>query len=686
MVKMRNRVRIPGYFWIIAFSLLLISCGGTHLVHIPVVHKTPLEPVAERTLMAWGVNVDITPPPGIPLAGFSSFSCKAKGVRNKIMAHIIYIKPMEGKPVALVQCDLLSGSLLVHHKVGELIADQTDVELSGLVMAGSHTHSAPGNYFGADFYNMNASNKMGFDQKLYEFFSTRIAEGIIEAYKHRKPARIGSGGIEIYGLTANRSFPAYMQNKDLDRTKPIDKFSAINPLMHIIRIDCLDNDGIYKPLAAFVNFSIHPNTNPIDLGGVYNGDVSAYVERLTANRISKRYNLSWEPVYAAANATHADTNPWYGKGVDEDFSDLYRLGNEISEKAFECFTKMDGNLKDNGKIEYSVKELDIFENNTFERITVAKNPKVGWPTLGGAQGRGRQNILSYFPPIAPGCPRIIFTHGEQGHKRPALGPLQYLLNPRKSFPHLLFLQVLRIGDTVIMALPWEITNHLGKRISDEAKKEGELLNWDAKSFIVMSCSNDYWGYVTTPEEYQVQWYEGSSNLYGPHTGDFIKAHMVDMVKRLAKGEASHQLSDKWLFSLKAREYFPKDSGNKKDTVMKRRMHSNPIFYSLKKEEESFWSFKWYDVGPWDIELHSPLVSVEVSKDNTEWKPLLLDGVPVNDSGLDIAITCEKKKTKYKMGLYNVKWYNLPARDGNYYRFVFQPRLNLAVFYSPSFMW
>jgi neutral ceramidase len=35
--------------------------------------------------------------------------------------------------------------------------------------------------------------------------------------------------------------------------------------------------------------------------------------------------------------------------------------------------------------------------------------------------------------------------------------------------------------------------------------------------VICGYANAYSGYVTTPEEYDLQHYEGASTLYGPHT-------------------------------------------------------------------------------------------------------------------------------------------------------------------------
>ncbi len=140
--------------------------------NILIPYQEPLESTEEKTLLAGVSSVDITPPPGMPAAGHSMFSCNCYGVRTKLKARVFYLKPEKDKPVALVQCDLLSGSLLVHHKVARMVAEKTDVDAAGLAICGTHTHSGPGNYFASIMYNNNASNKPGLEVNYLEFLSS----------------------------------------------------------------------------------------------------------------------------------------------------------------------------------------------------------------------------------------------------------------------------------------------------------------------------------------------------------------------------------------------------------------------------------------------------------------------------------------------------------------------------------
>jgi neutral ceramidase len=252
-----------------------------------------------------------------------------------------------------------------------------------------------------------------------------------------------------------------------------------------------------------------------------------------------------------------------------------------------------------------------------------------------------------------------------------LWPFQYVLIPKTNFPHHLFLQVIRIHDFVLLPLPWEVTFQVGKRISKYAKEKGEAAGLDPVTYIVISCSNDYWGYVTTAEEYTLQYYEGASNAFGPNTAKFIKLHMGHMVEALAEGKTGAELPEKWVIKLRARNFYPK----KRVPKGNRYIHKHPVYYQAKKRGEPFWSFQWYDVPSNLIDFHRPLVCIEVLDIDSEvkWKPLCIDGQIVDDSGSDIYIRYLKKRTKKNMELYETRWYNPPKDDGSYYRFVIKSR-------------
>lgn len=645
-------------------------------------YREPLESVISPTLLAGTAKADITPPPGLPMAGFSIFSDDGRGFRSKVMARVFYLKPAIGRPVALVQCDLLSGSVILHHRVAELVAEKTDVEAGGLMISATHTHSAPGNFFGNMFYNNKASNRPGFDDRYFEFLSRQIADAVIRAYETRKPARIATGKTGIKGTARNRSLPAHLHNSNIASldNKP-DEREAVNPYLHLIRIDCLDSDEQYKPLGVFTNFSLHPNTNPSELGSVYHGDIFSYSERKVEWKIKRHYNLPWEATHAAANGSHGDNNPDYPEDRVENFQDLERLGDIIADAVFDLFVSLDDNLKSDVAIQYRARELDLFTDHAIGDIQIADRPVVGLATLAGAQGRGRSTFLSWVPFIAPGWPRWIFTDGQHGHKRHAAGPLQPLIVPKEEFPHILFLQVVQVDDTLLLPLPFEVTYEMGARIEAQALTAGRRAGLQGvRQYVVAGVSNGYFGYVTTPEEYSLQYYEGGSNLYGPNTGNFLAAHMEQLVLGMVVNGSGSSLPSEWVFNMEACSRYPevKKPGGKRASL------GAPTHHPQEGREEAYWSFTFYDVPAHLIEFHRKLTAVEVSDDGGVWEPLAIDGVEIDDSGTELSLIRQDENTAENMATYEVRWYKPCDSNGRLFRFAIYPRGGQGMLYSESF--
>ncbi len=91
------------------------------------------------------------------------------------------------------------------------------------------------------------------------------------------------------------------------------------------------------------------------------------------------------------------------------------------------------------------------------------------------------------------------------------------------------LQMIRIGDFAIAALPGEFTVMAGRRM----RKATEEAAGDHLSKIVMAgLCNAYTHYVTTWEEYQEQRYEAASTIYGPHTLAAYLAKYTELTEAL----------------------------------------------------------------------------------------------------------------------------------------------------------
>jgi hypothetical protein len=82
-------------------------------------------------------------------------------------------------------------------------------------------------------------------------------------------------------------------------------------------------------------------------------------------------------------------------------------------------------------------------------------------------------------------------------------------------PKVLPIQILKIGQLVIAGFPGEITTMAGRQLRYVVLDE--LRGTGVQHLAMATYANDYSQYVTTPDEYRMQYYEGASNLFGPFT-------------------------------------------------------------------------------------------------------------------------------------------------------------------------
>ncbi|TGK11505.1 alkaline ceramidase [Leptospira fletcheri] len=654
----------------------LVSCGST--AQFKIAYKKPVGNSAAKGLIAGASKVDLTPPPGMPLAGYSMLAETEQGFRTRIFARVFYIKKDASNPIVLIQSDLLSGSLLIHHLLAERLAAKTDISFGGIMFAGTHTHSAPANFYDNNFYNEFASNKPGFDKVWTKFVLDRLTTAVEEAYKTARPAKIASGKTSVWGLTRNRSLDAFRANKNsgITELKPEIQYEAINPELVMIRIDALDKDGKYKPLGAFSTFSVH-GTTVSDSTEVVNADVFAYPERILERKIRKEFKPSWEPIHALNNSTHGDNSPDYRESM-QGFIESKRIGDVLGRKAVELFESLGSSLHSDVTISYHSKEVDLYESPKFGDSEVCDRPYVGTALTAGAED-GKTPILNWAPFFAEGWPRWIFTEGCQGHKRIAgFKYLQPIVLPKSKFPHKLLFQSIRVGDTLILPLPFEVTKESGRRFVEAALRADNGVS-KIKHASIISCANGYFGYVTTPEEYTRQHYEGGHTLYGPGTQPFLQAHVAALTKELPAVGGKEAFPVSWEYELDAKNHYPSEesfSGSRK-------IVENPELVMAEENQEKYWSFRYRDVGPSKISLHESLVSIEYKDETGDWKSLNTEGEATDDKGTDI----EVKKVGGAgegMAVYEVRWYNPEHLGRRKYRFRIESREKLPVFLSPEF--
>src|SRR5262249_45344041 len=179
------------------------------------------QPTPTRALIAGAGREDIQPPPGFPNGGHSIAGNLSGGYWSRLYARAFFFQDADGHSLVLASCDLVAIPGGLHARVAQLVANRwseqgVSIPPDSIVLAATHTHHGPGNFWTALTYKEHASFYPGFSPALFEFLAQRIASAIAlaieDARAHPSPQLILRSGTVPQTLQLNRSPRTFLFN------------------------------------------------------------------------------------------------------------------------------------------------------------------------------------------------------------------------------------------------------------------------------------------------------------------------------------------------------------------------------------------------------------------------------------------------------------------------------------------
>lgn len=255
-------------------------------------------------------KVVITPPAGIPMAGYYSTRLMT-GVHDDLHAKAIVISAGDQR-VALVACDLVNIPPAVIEEARELIQAATGIPAANVMISATHSHTGPlvpGGGAREGAYGGNLPIARDYRNAL----PRKIAESVRLAAERLTPARasFGKGREETIGF--NRRF--FMKDGTVgwnpgklnpNIVKPAGAIDAEVPVVYF-------ESTSGEPIATYVNFALHLDT----VGGL---EASGDYPFTLASELSKAKGASMLTMFtigAAGNINHIDVksgSPQKGHG------------------------------------------------------------------------------------------------------------------------------------------------------------------------------------------------------------------------------------------------------------------------------------------------------------------------------------------------------------------------------------
>jgi neutral ceramidase len=473
----------------------------------------------EPYLVGRGIS-DVTGPAAENgMMGYSSFDQKTTGIhqRQRSRAYVV-VDRATGKRVAYVNADLA----MIFRAVQEAVLAKLQARYGtlytreNLLLSATHTHAGPGGFSHNLAYNLSI---LGLQQQTLDAITDGIVESVVEAHGDLKPGSLSLGRGELTTASVNRSRVAFDRNPAADKAFFPD---AIDPAMTVLRFRQGTSD-----VGAISWFATH-NTSMTGTNTLISPDNKGYASYQWEHDDSGVRYLDGGPGFVAAfpNTNAGDMSPNLnlrpGSGPTEDEVENTRIiGERQNRKAQQIFAGPQAAVT--GGVDSRMRFVDMSAVAVDGRYTT--DGKAG-TTCSGVVGASTLAGSVEDGPAIPG-----FTEGMQSPIKTLLEPLnipvpQWLKDcqyPKASLvptglvqatPNLLQLQIIRIGQLHLIAVPGEVTITAGLRIRRSVATE---LGVPLENVLIQGYANDYSQYVTTPEEYDTQQYEGGSTLFGRNT-------------------------------------------------------------------------------------------------------------------------------------------------------------------------
>lgn len=439
-----------------------------------------------------------------------------------------------------------------------------------LMLCAQHTHSAPGGYSYYPFLNLTVG---GFKKEVFDSYLKAGVEALVQAIMDLEPSELylnADSFDENQDVAFNRNLDAYNLNKDVGEQDENHTHLAINRLVR--QISVVTKGGINKGL---INWFGVQGTSIGNKNRRIHSDNKGYAASLLENDKSEVRTF----VAAFCQEASADVSPnyhgrakWWPRGRYEDeFKSAYFNGFIQFEHAKSLLERDDAQIPLGNTLSSAYALVD-FSNLVIEKeystdpaTEMITGPAVlsssyfqGSPvdspgldafTMSILKGWiGFRNLLRKLPIFSNRSERANFRRFEETHpgasvvvelqekriagfkrlnrlKVPGMpGEIineikrQYargILTEHPWTPTVVPVQMLRFGEIIVAALPCDITTAAGNRLRAGILKIAEPHG--ILDVILCTHSNEFFGYVCTPEEYASQSFESGYTVFGINT-------------------------------------------------------------------------------------------------------------------------------------------------------------------------
>lgn len=463
---------------------------------------------AEPYLLGRG-RADITgEPAGVGMLGYGMAHQRTCGIwqRQFSRAFIIVDRATDARVVYVV-----ADIGMFFHNVRAAVLERLGARFGalypseGILLTATHTHAGPG---GASCYRLYNITTGGLRPGTLAALVDGVVESIERAHHDLAPGRLWVARGELHNASVNRSSESFDANPQSDK----DFFPGrIDPSTTLLRFERAG-----RVVGAIHWFATH-GTSLSNRNTLISGDNKGYA----AYDCERAGDQAVVIAFAQSNAGDMSPNLDHKQGLgptDDEYVNCRIIGARQATAARELLAGDATELA--GTVDARLSYVDFSHVAVRAELTGdGRAQRTSRGVLGAAFAAGtdegpgpalfHQGV--HDNPVVAAASRVLYR------ARPALADAQQpkaLLLPLGGFgwtARVLPVQLVRIGSLYLAACAHEPTIVAGLRLR---RAVADALEVPLHTVLAHGYANDYAGYITTPEEYDRQRYEGGHTMFG----------------------------------------------------------------------------------------------------------------------------------------------------------------------------
>jgi neutral ceramidase len=301
---------------------------------------------------------------------------------------------------------------------------------------------------------------------------------------------------------------------------------TIDPDVAVLRVDKVRRGrrGGRVPIGAWSNFANHGTVVHAELQA-YSGDHHASAWRVFADKVRRAGKVPRRQtvVNVYPNADEGDQTAGI---VNVGPAAADRVGRVEAARMFKAWKRAGRRLTRRPALEGRWTRACFCDRETATGPVDATGRAGAGFFTGSEEGRGPLYDVTGVPFEGRRCP-------DQGEPQ---GPKCVV--PAGEFPPAVPIALWRIGDHALVTMPGEATKQVGENA--RAAVLAAMRDAGVRRVVIAGLALEFVQYVSTPEEYPWQSYEGATTLYGANEGTFLQERYVELAKQLIAGEPAEK--------------------------------------------------------------------------------------------------------------------------------------------------